>query len=261
MAFHDDAHTMIVVGKWQNPDGSPARGYIEVQLNQSTADTNINVIYTQKKMRYELDGNGEIEIELIKTGSGTSETLPLSRNVALKITENLEGGRKITWNTIVNEDNIDGDGKFQLADAAETTVKPMNQYVLLGTYSAGLATKASTSYVDSAVASRAPTNNPTFTGTVSGVTKAHVGLNNADNTSDANKPVSTAQATAIGLKANTASPTFTGTVTTPNLIISTGTAPSTITSTGTKGQIAYDTGYLYICIATNIWRRVALTTW
>jgi hypothetical protein len=39
-----------------------------------------------------------------------------------------------------------------------------------------------------------------------------VGLGNIDNTSDANKPVSTAQQTALNLKANLASPTFTGTV-------------------------------------------------
>ena len=47
------------------------------------------------------------------------------------------------------------------------------------------------------VALKAPLANPTFTGTVSGVTKAHVGLGNVDNTSDADKPVSTAQASAI----------------------------------------------------------------
>ena len=41
---------------------------------------------------------------------------------------------------------------------------------------------------------------PTFTGTVSGVTKAMVGLGNADNTSDANKPVSTSTQAAINLK-------------------------------------------------------------
>lgn len=45
--------------------------------------------------------------------------------------------------------------------------------------------------------------------------RTNIGLGNVDNTSDADKPVSTAQATAIGLKANTASPTFTGTVTLP----------------------------------------------
>jgi hypothetical protein len=53
---------------------------------------------------------------------------------------------------------------------------------------------------------------PAFTGTVTGVTAAMVGLGNVDNTSDANKPVSTAQATALALKAPLASPTFTGTV-------------------------------------------------
>ena len=42
--------------------------------------------------------------------------------------------------------------------------------------------------------------------------KADVGLSNVDNTSDANKPVSTAQQTALNLKAPLASPTFTGTV-------------------------------------------------
>lgn len=43
------------------------------------------------------------------------------------------------------------------------------------------------------------------------VTKADVGLSNVDNTSDASKPISTAQQAALNLKANIASPTFTGT--------------------------------------------------
>ena len=47
------------------------------------------------------------------------------------------------------------------------------------------------------------------------VTKSQVGLANADNTSDANKPVSTAQQTALDLKANLASPALTGTPTAP----------------------------------------------
>ena len=46
---------------------------------------------------------------------------------------------------------------------------------------------------------KAPLASPAFTGTPTGITKAHVGLGNADNTSDANKPVSTAQATADAL--------------------------------------------------------------
>jgi len=47
------------------------------------------------------------------------------------------------------------------------------------------------------LAAKAPIASPTFTGTVSGVTKSMVGLGSVDNTADSAKPVSTAQATAI----------------------------------------------------------------
>jgi len=58
----------------------------------------------------------------------------------------------------------------------------------------------------------APKANPTFTGTVNGITKAMVGLGNVDNISDSNKPISTATQGALDLKAPLASPTFTGIV-------------------------------------------------
>ena len=48
----------------------------------------------------------------------------------------------------------------------------------------------------------APRDNPTFTGTVSGLNKTMVGLSNVDNTSDANKPISSLTQTALNLKAN-----------------------------------------------------------
>lgn len=70
-------------------------------------------------------------------------------------------------------------------------------------------------YVDTQDALKANIASPTFTGTVAGITAAMVGLGNVTNTSDANKPVSTAQQTALDAKAPIASPTFTGTVTAP----------------------------------------------
>jgi hypothetical protein len=76
------------------------------------------------------------------------------------------------------------------------------------------------------VALKAPIANPTFTGTVAGVTKSMVGLGSVDNTTDAAKPVSTAQQTALDLKANLSGPTFTGTVTLPSTT-SIGNASST----------------------------------
>ena len=45
-------------------------------------------------------------------------------------------------------------------------------------------------------ATYAPKDSPAFTGTPTGITKSHVGLGMVDNTTDANKPVSTAQAAA-----------------------------------------------------------------
>jgi len=74
-----------------------------------------------------------------------------------------------------------------------------------------------------AASTYAPIASPTFTGTVSGVTKAHVGLGNVDNTSDADKPVSSATITALGFKAPLTSPVLTGTPTSPTAAIGTDT--------------------------------------
>jgi uncharacterized protein (TIGR02145 family) len=49
---------------------------------------------------------------------------------------------------------------------------------------------------------KAPINNPTFTGTVGGISKTMVGLGNVDNTSDAGKSISTATQTALDNKLN-----------------------------------------------------------
>lgn len=37
--------------------------------------------------------------------------------------------------------------------------------------------------------------------------------------------------------------------------------PSAATSTGKAGQIAYDAGFIYVCIADNSWVRAALSAW
>ncbi len=64
----------------------------------------------------------------------------------------------------------------------------------------------------SALDLKAPIADPTFTGTVSGITKSMVGLGNVDNTADADKPVSTATQTALDAKASLSGATFTGSV-------------------------------------------------
>jgi hypothetical protein len=59
-----------------------------------------------------------------------------------------------------------------------------------------------TSAVQTQLNAKAPLADPTFTGTVSGVTKAHVGLGDVDNTKDVDKPISGPTQTALDAKAN-----------------------------------------------------------
>jgi hypothetical protein len=82
---------------------------------------------------------------------------------------------------------------------------------------------ALTATVDSALALKAPLDSPTFTGTVSGITKTMVGLENVDNTADSAKPVSTAAQTALDLKAPLDSPSLTGVPTAPTAAAGTAT--------------------------------------
>jgi hypothetical protein len=37
--------------------------------------------------------------------------------------------------------------------------------------------------------------------------------------------------------------------------------PATAADSGTKGDICWDTSYIYVCVATNTWKRTAITTW
>ncbi len=62
-----------------------------------------------------------------------------------------------------------------------------------------------------------------------------------------------------------------GGVTSPNLtttaLSATGikiplpTTPANAGATGVKGSIVWDTSYIYVCVATNTWKRVAISTW
>jgi hypothetical protein len=39
------------------------------------------------------------------------------------------------------------------------------------------------------------------------------------------------------------------------------TAPATANTTGVAGEIRYDSSHVYICVATNTWKRASLSTW
>lgn len=54
----------------------------------------------------------------------------------------------------------------------------------------------------------------------------------------------------------TANAVFNGTLSMSNTA-----PPTTAVGTGRKGEIRYDSSFLYICIATNTWKRTPLSDW
>jgi hypothetical protein len=55
--------------------------------------------------------------------------------------------------------------------------------------------------------------------------------------------------------------TFTTLITTGNkLSIQTSQTPASSSASGSAGDIAWDSSYLYVCVATNSWKRIALST-
>ena len=57
---------------------------------------------------------------------------------------------------------------------------------------------------------------------------------------------------------STKAATFTGTIATQN---GTASTPASASATGTAGTIKWDASYIYVCTATNTWKRVAIATW
>ena len=43
--------------------------------------------------------------------------------------------------------------------------------------------------------------------------------------------------------------------------IRTAQTPASAAATGTVGMVCWDSNYIYICIATDTWKRVAIGTW
>jgi hypothetical protein len=68
----------------------------------------------------------------------------------------------------------------------------------------------------------------------------------------------TASSSAVSTSFGTTFTTFDATITTCKI---TGSAPASAGAAGTTGTIVTDADYIYVCTATNTWKRVAIATW
>jgi hypothetical protein len=147
-------------------------------------------------------------------------------------------GAEVTANfaVFVEQGTVNADSGFTLTNNGSvtigTTALAFTQFTGLGQIIAGtgLDKTGNTLDIDSTVVTLTGTQtltNKTLTSPVintpTGITKSDVGLANVDNTSDANKPVSSATQTALDLKAPLASPALTGTPTAPTAAANTNT--------------------------------------
>jgi hypothetical protein len=176
----------------------------------------------------------DVAITAAKIADGTITTAKLVDNVITesKITNLTITGAKLAEGTIENSKIANGtilNAKIA-SDAAIDWTKIAPSSTVSATelgYLDGV-----TSAIQAQIDAKAASANPTFTGTVSGVTKSMVGLGDVDNTADSAKPVSTATQTALDAKAALAGPTFTGTVTIPTLAVTTTATGITKTMVG-----------------------------
>lgn len=106
-----------------------------------------------------------------------------------------EEGKGLSANDFTNAEKAKLEGIAAQATKNATDAQLRDRATHTGTQAIG-----TVAGLQAALDALAPKSNPTFTGTVSGVTKAMVGLPSVDNTSDADKPVSTAQQAALNNK-------------------------------------------------------------
>lgn len=58
---------------------------------------------------------------------------------------------------------------------------------------------------------------------------------------------------------NTNSTAVLKTITAANFKLLSNTVPASNTANGTPGQVAYNSSYIYVCVANNTWGRASLT--
>ncbi|MFZ1301124.1 MAG: SGNH/GDSL hydrolase family protein [Candidatus Microsaccharimonas sp.] len=114
----------------------------------------------------------------------------------------LDAPTQAKLNTVVTGVPDDSVSTVKLQDGAVTNPKLADGSVTDVKISGTIA-QSKVNNLTSDLAAKAPLNSPAFTGTPTGITKAHVGLANTDNTADSQKPISQATQAGLDAKAST----------------------------------------------------------
>lgn len=228
MSLPIDYDTVTVKGRYVYLDGSPASGQIKFTGKVVTTSTATDTIIVPNTIVATLDAAGQFSVQVPATDDPDVQP----NGWTYQVQETLTGGGGRTYNIEVPiSAQLTGIDLSDVAPLPPTTGDP-TAFVTLQTFndyvnsheggatdwvqiankpdtfppSAHTHDQADINGLGTTLATKADasalTAHTTNTANPHNVTKSQVGLSNVDNTSDANKPVSTAQQTALNLKAD-----------------------------------------------------------
>jgi hypothetical protein len=192
----------------------------------------------------------------------TAERTKLSNTTNTNTGDETTGSilNKIGNGTVINDNYIPNtvarDSEI-LTKTLDTTFVPTNSAIVLGNTILQSLEKAQGQINNKENTITAGTTSQYWRGdkTFQTLDKTAVGLANVDNTSDLNKPISTATQTGLDAKANIAGQVFTGNIQTPQI----NTSKQTLTPTGTTQSINWNNGSIIDLVLSSATGNVTLT--
>ena len=192
----------------------------------------------------------------------TAERTKLSNTTNTNTGDETTGSilNKIGNGTVINDNYIPNtvarDSEI-LTKTLDTTFVPTNSAIVLGNTILQSLEKAQGQINNKENTITAGTTSQYWRGdkTFQTLDKTAVGLANVDNTSDLNKPISTATQTGLDAKANITGQVFTGNIQTPQI----NTSKQTLTPTGTTQSIDWNNGSIIDLVLSSATGNVTLT--
>lgn len=226
MALPIDYDTVTIRGKYVYLDGSPARGFIRFTGKSTATSASTETTIVAATVTAVLDDNGQFSIPVPATNDPDIQPNGWTYTVSEELSNG--GGRVYDIDVPLEAKDAGGISLSTVAPVTPASGSP-TAFVTLTAYEQLDQRVAVLEQAGGGTAGVSSVN--TRTGDVT-LTKTDVGLSNVDNTSDAGKPVSTAQQTALNAKVDKSTVTAKG-----DLLAATAASAITRIGLGTNGQV------------------------